>query len=153
METAGFSLYQYSHNEVTMSKSNATELDFLNYVFKGTTFSWNAITNLYVSLHTADPGEAGDQTTSEASYTGYARVQVSRSGAGWTVSGGSATNAALLQFPQCSGGTNTITYVGIGTASTGAGQLLYSGALSSPLSVSNLIQPQFSAGALSITED
>lgn len=136
-----------------MSKSNAAELDFLNYVFKATAFSWNAISNLYVSLHTSDPGDAGDQTTNEATYTGYARVTVSRSGTGWTVSGGSAINAALLQFPQCTGGSNTITHVGIGIASTGAGQLIYSGALSSPLSVSNLIQPQFAAGSLSITED
>ena len=136
-----------------MSKSNTAELDFLNYVFKATAFSWNAISNLYVSLHTSDPGDAGDQTTNEATYTGYARVTVSRSGTGWTVSGGSAINAALLQFPQCTGGSNTITHVGIGIASTGAGQLIYSGALSSPLSVSNLIQPQFAAGSLSITED
>jgi hypothetical protein len=41
--------------------------------------------SLYVSLHTASPA-AGDQTTSETSYTGYARVAVARSGAGWTVS-------------------------------------------------------------------
>ena len=63
-----------------MSKSNVTENDVLNYVFKKTAFPWDAITNLYVSLHTADPGEAGDQTTSEATYTGYARIAVVRSG-------------------------------------------------------------------------
>lgn len=41
--------------------------------------------NLYVSLHTDDPGAGGDQTTNECAYTSYARVAVARSAAGWTV--------------------------------------------------------------------
>lgn len=40
--------------------------------------------SFYVSLHTADPS-AGNQTTSETSYTGYTRVAVARSSGGWTV--------------------------------------------------------------------
>ena len=140
-----------------MSKGNTTETDVLSNIFNATAFSWNANTNLYVALHTADPGEAGSQTTSEATYTSYARVTVARSGVGWTVSSpagvGTTVNAALIQFPQCTGSTNTITYVSIGTASSGAGQILYSGALNASLAVANLIQPQFSASALTITED
>ena len=136
-----------------MSKGNTTENDFLEYTFKGTAISWDANTYLYLSLHTADPGEGGNQTTSEATYTSYARVGVVRSGSGWTVSGNQASNAALVQFPQATGGTNTITYVAVGTASTGTGQVLYSGALNSSLSVSSGIQPQFAIGALTITED
>ena len=136
-----------------MSKGNTTENDILEYVFKATAFSWDANASLYLSLHTADPGEGGNQTTSEATYTSYARVAVARSGSGWTVTGNQASNAALVQFPQATGGTNTITYVAVGTASTGTGQLLYSGALNSSLSVSSGIQPQFSSGALTITED
>lgn len=136
-----------------MSKGNTTENDILEYVFKATAFSWDANANLYLSLHTADPGEGGNQTTSEATYTSYARVAVARSGSGWTVTGNQASNAALVQFPQATGGTSTITYVAVGTASTGTGQLLYSGALNSSLSVSSGIQPQFSSGALTITED
>ena len=136
-----------------MSKSNTTENDVLALVFKATALPWAANTDLYLALHTADPGEAGVQTTSEATYTSYARVTVARSAVGWTVTGSTAENAALLQFPQCTGGTNTLTHVSIGTASSGAGQILYSGALSSSLSVSNLIQPQFAAGSLSVQED
>jgi hypothetical protein len=136
-----------------MSKGNTTENDFMEYVFKATAFSWDALTNLYVSLHTADPGEGGIQTTSEANYTSYARVTVSRSGTGWTVTGNQAVNAALVQFPQATGGSSVCTYVAVGTAASGAGQILYSGALSSSLSVSTGIQPQFAAGALTITED
>jgi len=136
-----------------MSKGNTTENDILEYIFKDTAFSWDANTDLYLSLHTADPGEAGNQTTNEATYTSYARVAVARSGSGWTVSGNQASNAALVQFPQATGGTNTITYVAVGTATSGTGQLLYSGALNSSLSVSSGIQPQFAIGALTITED
>lgn len=136
-----------------MSKGNTTENDILEYIFKATAISWDGNTNLYVSLHTADPGEGGSQTTNEANYTSYARVTVARSGSGWTVSGNQVENAALIQFPQCTGGSNVITHVAVGTASSGAGQVLYSGALNSSLSVSSGIQPQFAAGALTLTED
>ncbi len=143
-----------------MSKGNTFENDLLKLIFNATAIANIAdnaaaspLTSLYVSLHTADPGEAGNQTTSEATYTSYARVAVARSGAGWTVSGNEATNAALVQFPQCTGSSNTLTYVGVGTDVSGSGKLLYSGALSASLSVSSGIQPQFAAGALDITED
>lgn len=109
--------------------------------------------NLYVSLHTADPGEAGNQSTSEATYTGYARVAVARSSAGWTVSGNSVSNTALVQFGLCSAGSSVVTHFAIGTASSGAGSILLSGALSSTLSVNVGIQPQFSAGQLAPTVD
>ena len=136
-----------------MSFGNTTENDICLLLFNATALSWNSNTDLYVSLHTADPGEGGSQTTSEATYTSYARVAVARSGSGWTVSSNTATNAALIQFPQATGGTNTITHVAIGTASGGAGQIIAKGALSASLSVSSGIQPQFSAGELDFTLD
>lgn len=136
-----------------MSFGNTTETDLLEKIFKATALSWDGNTNLYLSLHTADPGESGNQTTNEATYTSYARVAVSRSGTGWTVSNPTATNAALIQFPTATGGTNTITHVAIGTASSSTGQILVSGALNSSLTVSSGIQPQFSAGALVFTLD
>lgn len=136
-----------------MSFGNTTENDICLLLFNATALSWNANTDLYVSLHTADPGEGGNQQTNEATYTSYARVTVSRSGSGWTVSSNTATNAALIQFPQATGGTNTITHVAIGTASSGTGQIIAKGALSASLSVSSGIQPQFSAGELDFTLD
>ena len=123
------------------------------YTFNGTAFSWNGNTNLYLSLHTADPGEGGNQTTSEATYTSYARVTVARTSGGFTVSGNQASNTALVQFPQCTGGSNVITHVAVGTAASGTGQILYSGALTASLSVSSGIQPQFGVGAFVVTED
>lgn len=144
-----------------MSKANSTENALLLLIFNATT--WDLIaendttspaTNLYVALHTSDPGEAGAQNTNETAYTNYARVAVARSGAGWTVTGSSTVNAALIQFPQCGVTGATVTHVSIGTASAGAGTILYSGALNSSLAVSNLIQPQFAAGgSLTVTED
>ena len=136
-----------------MSFGNTTETDILNKLFKNTSLPFDAITDLYLSLHTADPGEAGDQTTSEATYTSYARVAVNRSGTGWTVSGATSQNAALVQFPTATGGSNVITHVAIGTVVSGVGQILVSGALNSSLTVSSGIQPQFSAGALVFTLD
>lgn len=143
-----------------MSKGNTFENDLMKLIFNATAIANIAdnaasspLTNLYVSLHTADPGEGGDQTTSEATYTSYARVAVARSGSGWTVTGNQAENANLVQFPQCTGGSNTLTYVGVGTASTLAGKLLYSGALTASLAVSSGIQPQFAAGSLVVSED
>jgi hypothetical protein len=143
-----------------MSKGNTFENDLLKLIFNATAIAniadnagTSPLTNLYVSLHTGDPGEAGDQTTSEATYTSYARVAVARSGVGWTVSGNQATNAALIQFPQCTGSSNTITHFAVGTAASSTGKVLYKGALSSSLAVSSGIQPQFAAGDLDISED
>lgn len=141
-----------------MSKGNTTENEVLKIIFLNTFDpTWRTNANLYLALHTADPGEAGTQETNEvatAAYASYARVAVLKTAVGWTVAGASAVNAALAQFPQCTGGTGaTITHVSIGTDSTGAGQILYSGILNDSLAVSNLIQPQFAAGALQVTED
>jgi len=146
-----------------MSKSNAAETALLALLFNNTDFAGigdagglqNSATagSLYISLHTSDPGEAGDQTTNETAYTNYARVAVARSGAGWTVSGNSATNAAQITFPQCGASGATITHVGIGTESSGAGILLYSGALNSSLAVALNITPLFAASGLTVTED
>lgn len=143
-----------------MSKGNTFENDMMALIFNATAIANLAdnaasspLTNLYVSLHTADPGEGGNQTTNECAYGSYARVAVARNSGGWTVSGNTAQNTALVQFPQCTSSSETATYVGIGTASSGTGKLLYSGALSAGLAISSGIQPQFGAGQLSISED
>jgi hypothetical protein len=136
-----------------MSKSNSWEGDLNAYVFNATAIPWNAITQLFVSLHTADPGEAGSQTTNEATYGSYARVAVNRNSGGWTVSGNAVENAAAIVFPTCTSGTNTISHFGIGTLTSGTGVLLYKGGLTANLAVSTGIEPRFAAGALDITED
>ena len=148
-----------------MSATNAFETGLLQHIFQNA-----AIANigdatglpasatagsLFVSLHTADPGEAGAQNTNEVSYTGYARQAVARSGSGWTVSGSNVSNAAAVAFGPCTAGSATITHFGIGTASTGTGNLLFKGALTTPISVttsSNATQT-FAIGALDVDVD
>lgn len=146
-----------------MSKGNTFENELLLLIFNNTAIALigdasglqpsATAGSLYISLHTGDPGEAGTATTSEAAYTSYARVAVARSGAGWTVAANAVSNAALIQFPQCTGGSETLTHFGVTTASSGGTKLLYKGALSSSLAVSSGIQPQFAIGDLDITED
>lgn len=142
-----------------MSKGNTFENDVLKLIFNATAIANLADnagsspnTNLYVSLHTADPGEAGDQTTSEAAYTSYARVAVARTSGGWTVTANSVSPAATISFPAGTGGSGTATYFGVGTASSGAGKLLYSGALSPTIVMGNGVTPQVTT-ASTITED
>lgn len=143
--------------------ANGAETALLQLLFNNTTWAnvgdatgivgSGTAGSLYISLHTADPGEAGDQTTSEATYTSYARVAVARTSGGWTISGANASNTAAIQFPACTGGSNTITHFGIGRASSAAGQLLFKGALGASLAVSTGITPEFPAGDLDVNLD
>lgn len=100
------------------------------------------LTNLYVSLHTANP-ISGNQTTSEAAYTGYARQPLARSSGGFTVTGEVITLAAgTLSFPIGTAGGETCTYAAIGSLVSGTGKLLAVGALSPSLVTGNTITPQ-----------
>jgi hypothetical protein len=149
-----------------MSASNAFENDCLLLLFNNTTAAgWGDTTgivgsggagSLYVALHTSDPGEAGNQTTNEIAYTSYARVAVARSSGGWTVSGTAPTqaaNTAAVNFPACTGSSGTATYFSVGKASSGTGEILGSGALTSSLAISSGITPSFAIGQLTVTLD
>lgn len=107
--------------------------------------------DLYLSLHTSSPGASGVQTTNEATYTGYARIAIDRDGSAWTVTDNAAENAAEILFAACTAGSNTITHVCIGTASSGDGHLILSGALDASLAVSAGITPRFPAGDVDVT--
>lgn len=135
-----------------MPKSTTTANDTLDALLRAVDPAWRSGASRYIALHTASPGASGTQTTSEATYTSYARVAVTASTGFSAASAGSTSNTGSISFPQCTGGTNTITHVSIGTASSGAGQIIYYGALNSSLSVANLILPLFSASALVATE-
>lgn len=149
-----------------MSLSNASENDLLLLYFNNTNVAnmgdltgvrgSTAAGSLYVSLHTADPGEAGVANTSETSYTGYARVAVARSGAGWTVSGTAPTqaaNAAIITFGTSTVGTPTITHFGVGLESAGATRLLASGVLTTSQVINIGGTNTFAVGALVVTAD
>lgn len=143
-----------------MSKTNSLENSLLLLLFNATAIAdiaendaTSPLTNLYVSLHTADPGEAGSQNTSEIAYTGYARAAVARTGVGWTVTANSVSPAAEIAFTISSGGAGgTVTHFGVGTASSGAGVLLYKGAVTPNFIVASGVTPKLST-ATAITED
>lgn len=142
-----------------MSKGNTFENDWLKLIFNAVAIANLAqdgvspVTVLEVALHTADPGEAGDQSTSEATYTGYARVAVNRNSGGWTVSANAVSNTAKITFGTCTAGSNAITHFSVGMAHTGTGKILYSGALTQTLNVSAGITPEFNIGELDVSED
>ena len=145
-----------------MSKSNALENSYLLLLFNNTNIAnvgdatglrgSSTAGNLYMSLHTADPGEAGDQTTSEATYTSYARVAIARSGAGFTVTANAVATAANTVFPAGTGGSGSLTHWALGTAASGAGVLLYKGALSAAIASGTGVTPTVNAGTC-VTED
>lgn len=109
------------------------------------------ITSVYVSLHTADPGN-GTQATSEAAYTSYARVGVVRTSSGWTVSTNTVVPVATISFPAATGGSETEAYAGLGTTVSGATALWFSGAISPTIAVSSGVTPQLTtASTLTLT--
>jgi len=137
-----------------MSLGNTFENDLAKLIFNGTAIANIAdnaasspLTNLYVAFHTADPGEAGDQTTSETTYTSYARVAVARTSGGWTVTNNSVSPTANVDAPQCTGGTATLTHFSVGTASSGTGKLLGSGTLTPNISVSSGVTPRLTTSS------
>lgn len=149
-----------------MSKSDTFELSLLKLIFSNTVLSFlgdatglrasAAAGALWISLHTADPGETGLQNTNEATYGGYARVSVNRTTGYWAFSTASpalTANVSDIVFPTCTAASDVITHFGIGTASSGAGYLLYSGSVSPSRTVTQNIAPTFAAGALVVEED
>lgn len=144
-----------------MSKGNTFEDDLLKMILNATPIAnlcdnaaASPLTNLYVALHTADPGEAGTQATSEIAYTSYARVAVTRNNGtpGWTITSGSASPVATINFPAGTGGSGTATHFSIGVASSGASKILYKGTITTPIVCGAGVTPQLTTAG-TITED
>lgn len=142
-----------------MSKGNTFENDLLKLIYNATAIAnladnagTSPLTDIYVAFHTADPGEAGDQTTSECTYTSYARVAVARSGSGWTVTDNSVSPAAEIAFPAATGGSETITHFSTGVASSGASKIFHSGTVTPNIVVSSGVTPKLTTDT-AITED
>lgn len=133
-----------------MGKANYLSNGFLNTVFNAATLaalfqnaSATPLTVLYFSLHTADPTAAGNQSSSEVTYTSYARVSVARTTSGFpTTTTETISPAAAVTFPAGTGGSGTATFFGVGTAASGTGNLLYSGAITPSIVTGNGITPQ-----------
>jgi hypothetical protein len=146
-----------------MSKSDTFENDWLKLIFNATTIANLAndatsapLTNLYVALHTSDPGETGTQSTNEVT-TGqdntYARVAVARTTGGWTVTNNSVSPAATIAFAAMVSGTGTTaTHWSVGVASSGATKILYSGTITPNIVIAAGVTPQLTT-ATAVTED
>lgn len=147
-----------------MSKSDYLENAVLNLIFRAVAIvniadnaSSSPLANLYWSLHTADPGDAGNQSTSETNYGSYARQPVARTTGGMTAATTGATSPATnIVFPAASSPAlptvSSITHAGIGVAVAGATELLYSGPVTPNINVSTGVQPILTT-ASTITED
>ena len=123
--------------------------DLLKLIYQGQTVSGLArndlspLTNLYIALHTQDPGANGTQSTDEVTYTGYSRLAVPRDGTGFTVTDNVMNPAQTMEFGEMTGGTNqTATYMTIGTASSGGGKVLARFQLSPSLDLRNAVTPR-----------
>jgi hypothetical protein len=135
-----------------MGKSTTTANDTLDAILRAVDPSWRSGATRYAALHTGTLNAASTATTNEATYTSYARVAITAA-TGFSAAASAATsNTGLIQFPEATGGSDTVTYVSIVTTSSGAGQILYFGALDSSRAISTGIQPQFAIGALDFTE-
>lgn len=136
-----------------MAAKGATfDNDLLKLIFNGTAIaniaddaSVGPLTFLYVSLHTSSPGTGGNQTTNEAAYGSYARVAVARTAGGWTATGSSVSPVANISFPLATSGSETENFFGVGTSLSGAGKLLYFGAVSPTIPVTSGITPQLTS--------
>lgn len=151
-----------------MSKSNSLENSLLTLLFNNTNIAnigdatglrgSTAVGSLFLSLHTSDPGEAGDQTTGEISYTGYARQGLARTAGNFSVTGSVMSLNVNVDFPESTGGTGgTVTHFGIGTSVSGAGVLLYKGTVTPNIVVQTGVTPRYkgipSGTPSTITED
>ena len=141
-----------------MSKGNIYEEDLLKLIFNATAIAdlaendaTSPATTLTVALHTADPGEAGTQATNETAYTGYARIAVARTTGGGTVTGGSVSPVANIDFGECTASPGgAITHFSVGT---GVGnKLLYSGTVTPNITMAVGVIPRLKTTS-TITED
>lgn len=142
-----------------MSKSNAAETGILKLIYQAVTWTGIAVndtgtplTNIHVALMTADPGEAGTMSTSEATYPSYARVNVARTTGGWTESSGTITPVAAITFPAGTGGSGTVTNFATGFTGGGAVAIIHSGTVTPSIVTGNGITPQLTT-ATAIAED
>jgi hypothetical protein len=132
-----------------MSISNTTEDAILNLVFLAVAWANYADdassvpqTNIHIGLHTGDPGDGGTMNTTETGYTGYARQNVARSAAGWTLTSGSISPDAIIGFPVGSAAPDTVSHFSSGKTGGGAAAILWSGTVTPNIGTGDGVTPQ-----------
>lgn len=136
-----------------MSMSNATESDSLDWILKGTDPAWRASATGYLALCTGAIDEA-NPVANECTYTGYARIPVTKA-SGWSGTGASRTNAALLQWGKRTdaGATQTATHTVWCDTPSGAITMGLCIPLDDNLDIALNIRPQIEAGGLTVTAE
>lgn len=142
-----------------MSISNTTESAILKLVFQAVAwgnYADNAATspetNIVLALQTADPTDTGTMSSSEVTYTSYARVNVARTTGGWTETSGSVSPVANIDFPAGTGGTGTVSFFSTGKSGGGASAILWSGTVTPNIVTGNGVTPRLTT-ATTITLD
>lgn len=134
-----------------MSASDALENALLLLLFNAT--AWADIaqddgsspnTTIAYALATGDPGDSGTMSTSEVTYTNYARVDVNRNSGGHTVTAGSVSPAANIDFPPGTGGSGTVTHFSAGKPGGGTTAIHVSGLCSPNIVTGNGVTPRLS---------
>ena len=132
-----------------MSISNTTEQAIMLLIFNATAwgnYADNAAstpqTNIALALHTADPADAGDMSTSETTYTSYARASVARTSGGWTSTAGSVSPVANIDFAAGTGGSGTLSHFSTGKTGGGAAAILFSGTVTPNITAGNGVTPR-----------
>lgn len=144
-----------------LAMSNSSETGLWTLIYNNT--AWANVGNagglqpsgaagsFFTALHTASLTGSSTQATTEAAYTGYARVGVARSSAGWTITGNApviAENTAATTFGACTAGSETETWFSTGLVTSGATAILIAAALTASLAVSAGITPSFAINQL-----
>jgi hypothetical protein len=104
--------------------------------------------NVYVSLHLADPGNTGANEVVGAAYVRQGPVAFTNAGFNPTV----ASNNAILTYPVATANYGTINFFGLWTAANG-GNFLGSGAVGFPIPINQGDSARFYANTLTVTVD
>ena len=101
----------------------------------------------YVALYTAAPSDSGGGT--EVSTGGYARQSVTFAAA--SSPGGTTSNSTTVSFTASGANYGTVTHIGIHSASSGSGNLLWHGAMTASRVVNDGDTLEFSVGNIDLT--
>ena len=137
-----------------MSLSNATENQTLKMLLQGTDPSYRAGATQYAALVSlAAPDEAAP-IAAELTYTGYARIAITKSTA-WTDGGSSFANAVQFLFGKRTdaGATQQAKAIVICDTASGAISMGIIGALADTLDINLNIQPIFAAGDVTVNAE
>ena len=130
--------------------SDFLEVELRKHIFR--TGSMTKPAALWVSLHTANPTDAGGGT--EVSGGSYARVQRDPGDANWSAPdavGGLTANLAAITFPSPSANWGLITHVGVFDAATVGNLICYATLTVAKTVNSGDAAPSFLTASLSFT--